>query len=255
MQHPIFYAMGALAAQTAAGAAPFRQKDLKFYAELFSNWVQVGGVGATYSIHNTQVMRFLGDLTRDHYTKATKRSPQPGYRLTRAGVFALATHLVTRSYLRDQSECILVWYFLKSYTSQISESMQLAGSDFSRAHQIELDQLLSRERFLQRQLQLVRHEIQRLQGRISCAFDIERDVSRLKASRSSLADCIEHVAIHYPYELNPQRSFQSTLEGLPLSVCEWEITEGSLLRAQQLFEAQLEGLKLHAKRLEGLLCL
>jgi len=253
MKHPIYFAMGTMAAQTAAGTEPFRQKDLKFYAELFSNWVQVGGVGATYSIHNTQVMRFLRDLVRDHHAKATKRSLQPAYRLTRAGVFALTTQLVSRSYLEERSHCILMWYFLKSYSSQISQSMQLAGSDFSRAHQIELEQLLSRERFLQRQLQLVKHEIQRLQGRIACALDIERDVRRLKEAGASLEACIKHVATHYPYELSPQRSFQSTLEGLPLPVCEWEITEGSRLRAQHLFEAQLHDLKNHTERLESLL--
>jgi len=249
MHHPIFFLMGALAAQTTGASTGFRQKDLRFYAELFSNWVQLGGVGATHAIHNTQVMRFLRDLVRDHHARATRKLSQPFYNLTRAGVFAITSHLVSRSYLEERSHCILMWYFLKSYEHQIRESMQRAGSEFSRAHQIEMEQLLDRDRFLHRQIQLVRHEIERLKGRIVCAYDIDRDVRALLSTGSSLAACIEHVASHYPYELNPQRPFAETLQELPPAVCEWEITVGSRLRAQHLFDSVVESLEHHERRL------
>lgn len=252
MSHPIFFPMGALAAQTTGASTGFRQKDLKFYAELFSNWVQLGGVGATHAIHNTQVMRFLRELVSDHHARVTQKRKQPSYHLTRAGVFTITSHLVSRSYLEERSHCILMWYFLKSYGHQIRESMQRAGNEFSRAHQIELEQLLDRERFLHRQIQLVRHEIQRLKGRITCAFEIEKYVRTRLNAGMSLASCIEHVASLYPYELNPQRPFSVTLRELPPAVCEWEITDGSRLRAQHLFDSVAEDLVNHERRLCGL---
>jgi hypothetical protein len=255
MQQPIFFLMGALAAQTTGALQGFRQKDLKFYAELFSNWVELGGVGATHAIHNTQVMRFLRELVSDHHARVTQKRKQPSYHLTRAGVFTITSHLVSRSYLEERSHCILMWYFLKSYAHQIRENMQRAGSEFSRAHQIEMEQLLDRERFLHRQIQLVRHEIQRLQGRIASALDIDQAVRKLLSLGTSLPVCIEHVASHYPYELNPQRPFSATLRELPPVVCEWEITEGSRLRAQHLFDSVVEDLVNHERRLTCLVSL
>jgi len=255
MHYPIYFSMGALAAQTTGSGNSFRQRELRFYAELFSNWVQLGGTGATHTMHNTQVLRFLNELITNSHARLTTKIRPPLYRLTRAGVFALTSHLTARSYLEERSDGILVWYFLKSYSNQITENMQRAGSDFSRAHQIEMEQILDRERFIQRQLQLVRHEMQRLKGRISSAVDIDRDVRKLIKSGHSLQQCIDHVSTHYPYELNPQQSFKATLERLPLAVCEWEITEGSTLRARHLFEALLDDLTLYAKRLETLVTL
>jgi hypothetical protein len=252
MSYPIFFPLGALAAQTTAGKHGFRQRELRFYSELFSNWVQFGGIGATHAIHNTQVARYLKDLITEGQAKQVARGKQPSYKLTRAGVFTLTSKIVTRSYLHDRTHCQLAFYFLKSYAPQIKESMRTSGNDFSRAHQIEMEQLFDASRFVHRQLQIIEQEIQRLKGRISAALAISSFSEKLKREGKSLAACIEAVAERYPYELNTQRPFRSVLETLPQSVSEWEIGTGSRMRAELIFQPLLDELERHATILRSL---
>jgi hypothetical protein len=121
--------------------------------------------------------------------------------------------------------------------------MRAADSDFSRAHQIEMKQLLDTERFALRQIQFAEQEIQRLTVRVSTAENIYNSVTKLKSKGATLTECIEYVAERFPYELDPQRSFKETLKKLPPSVTEWEIGLGSLLRAQTLFSPMVRELE------------
>ncbi len=147
-----------------------------------------------------------------------------------------------------------MWYFLRSYAAQLRRIIRGAGSEFSRAHALELEQLLDVKLFLTRQLQFVEQEIIRLTERIDTTHAMQRDFARLRIEGRSAAECIAHVAKFYPYELNAQRSFDELLLTIPPEVMEWELTEGASIKAEMVFRPILEELRRfndHLRSLKG----
>ncbi|NDC37304.1 MAG: hypothetical protein EBZ48_04545 [Proteobacteria bacterium] len=248
----LYLPLGTLAAHTQAGVAGFRQREAKFFAELFSNWVNIGGIGVVHSLHNTQVSRFLSELVADGAAKLVKRGRMPQYRLTRGGIFGLLTKVMQRSYLDAPRDCLLVWYFLRSYTPQLRRIAEAAGSEFSKAHALELEQVLNITHFLARQIQFLDYEIQRLRERIQSTYAMHRDVHTLRAQGASSQRYIAHVSAEHPYELNSQRSFAELLQTIPHDVMEWELCEGAFLKARCVFEPILGELERFRAHLEGL---
>lgn len=245
--------MGALAAHTAEGESGFRPKEVRFFAELFSNWIHLGGSGAIYHMHNTQISRFLHFLVSDGQAKRLAKMHPIAYRLTRAGLFSLVSKITTPSYLTARADCLLVWYFLKSYAPQIRQGMASAAAEFSRAHKIEMEAILDSSAFLRRQINFLDHEIPRLLERRDGAREMSTVVATMKNARASLDHCIETVAKRYPYELNSQRSFKDLLRKLPTAVIEWELHHGARLKADALFAPLYRELVEHRAFLQSLL--
>ena len=236
---PVYFKLGALAAHTQGEKKGFRQKDVRFFAELFSNWIQLGGMGAVFYMHNTQILRYLSSLVSDGQAKIISRTKPPVYRLNRAGLFTILSEIVNKSYLTERSECMLVWYFLKSYSSQIKDILTKAGTEFSKAHKLEMEELLNIDEFLKKQIQFTIYEIARLQLRVTAAEEMSKSVEKLLKEGTSVSDCISHVAKNYPYELNSQKSFDELLNNLPEDVMYWELLHGGHLKAQGIFEPLL----------------
>lgn len=232
---PFFLIPAALAAHAQSGQAGFRQRDVKFFSELFSNWVKFGGIGVTFPLHNTQVLRFLRFLCEDHQAKLIGRGRVPKYRLTRNGLFNLLSFMVNRSYLNSKADCLLSLYFLSSYSRQLRTLVATSSQDFSKAHRIEIEELLDIPKFLARQISLIDKEILRLNERIESARKIGRDYGKLKSSGVGLEGIAKHIGVHYPYELNSMRNFSELLESLPDDVLEWELSQGFVLRSAQIF--------------------
>ena len=253
MNYPLFFPMGALAAHTAAGSAGFRQKEVRFFSELFSNWIQLGGIGAVHLLHNTQVSRFMEHLVSDSQARRTSKGAHGTYRLTRAGLFSLVTNIVTPSYLSERAQCSLVWYFLKSYAPQIREGMAAAGEEFSRAHKLEMETVLNADSFLKRQIQFLDYEIVRLKERVEGAHDMSKTVAKLRDNGASQQECIEAISKQYPYELNSQLSFRELLLKLPEAVITWELNQGAALKGVAIFGQLHRELTHHREHLSSLL--
>lgn len=249
LNYPLFFPMGTLAAHTAAGANGFRQKEVRFFSELFSNWIQLGGIGAVHLLHNTQVSRFMEHLVGDSQARRVGKGKQSTYRLTRAGLFSLVTDIVTPSYLSERAQCSLVWYFLKSYAPQIREGMAAAGEEFSRAHKLEMETVLNVENFLKRQIQFLDYEIARLKERVDGTRDMSDTVAKLKRRGADQQECIETISKQYPYELNSQLSFRELLLKLPEAVITWELSQGAALKGMAIFGQLYRELTQHREHL------
>ena len=232
---PFFLIPAALAAHTQSELSGFRQRDVRFFSELFSNWVQFGGLGAIYSIHNTQVLRFLRSLCEDHNAKMVSRGKVPKYRLTRSGVFNLISFMVNRSYLNNKAECLLSCYFLKSYAEQLKVQVATSAQDFSKAHRIEIEALLDLSKFVERQISLIDNEVVRLTERIKAAKEIDLDYQGLKERGLSLEGIAKQIGVKHPYELNSMKNFSELLQSLSNDVLEWEVSKGFALRSILVF--------------------
>jgi hypothetical protein len=232
---PFFLIPAALAAQAQTGMAGFRQRDVRFFSDLFSNWVQFGGIGVTQAIHNTQVLRFMLALSEDHQAKEIVRGKSPKYRLTRAGVFNLISFLVNRSYLSSRPECLLTCYFIKSYSRQLKSMVAASSQEFSRAHKIEIEALLDLSKFIERQISLINNEVVRLNERIEAANEIDRDYQQMARAGAKLDAIAKYIGENHPYELNSNRNFSQLLASLPDDVLQWEVSQGFQLRARLIF--------------------
>ncbi len=252
-QFPIFFGMGALAAHTAEGEKGFRQKEVRFFAELFSNWIQLGGSGAIYNMHNTQILRFMNYLVSDAQAKRLPKKSQQTYRLTRAGLFTIVNKITSPSYLSARSECLLVWYFLKSYAGQIRENIAAAAQEFSRAHKLEMDLILDSNAFLRRQITFLDYEIARLLERRDGAYEMSKTVADMHKRGATLEQCVEAISEKYPYELNSQRTFRELLLKLPAPVISWELDQGAYLKARAVFAPLHRELTSHRQHLMELL--
>ncbi len=234
---PTVIVLGTLAAHSQSIATGFRQREIRFYSELFSNWIEVGGLGATIFLHNTQIARHITQLVHEGFAKSLKRGTgRPTYKLTKAGLFSLLSQLVHRSYLKDRLECHLVWYFLRSYTPQLQVLFGNSDSGLSIAQQRELEEYLNISDFIANQIRHVDTELKRLEERVNVAFAIAKEVQQMLARRQSIDECVAVVSKKYPYELNAQRSFSDLLKTLPPNLLVWELTKGSAIKARFVFE-------------------
>src|SRR5262245_46249871 len=89
---PVIHA-AVIAAEATGRDEGFRQRDVRFFVELFSNWLESTTGNRALAVHNTQVKRHLDVLTRARWASRVGRSP-PRWHLTPEGIEELLRRLV-----------------------------------------------------------------------------------------------------------------------------------------------------------------
>ena len=100
----IFFATATVGAHANASKSGFRQRDVKFLIELFSNWVESSLGTFSIPVQNTQVSRYLSGLADEGYARRISRKGRPTYRLTRIGLIELISRIVERNYISQKEE-------------------------------------------------------------------------------------------------------------------------------------------------------
>src|SRR4051812_38457160 len=96
-QFRIYFDTAVLGAHFNFRGSGFRQKDVRFLVELFTNWMESTLGELTLSVHNAQISRYLQDLDRKKLVARTTRERVPRYQLTRQGLVRLLSELVERA--------------------------------------------------------------------------------------------------------------------------------------------------------------
>src|SRR5689334_22100506 len=110
-EHEAVVTAAVIAAQATGQADGFRQRDIRFFIELFSNWLESTTGDRALNLHNTQVQRHVDVLTRAGWAKRIGRAP-PRWRLTSDGLAELLRRLVNRRNLTRLDEFFLVFHFV-----------------------------------------------------------------------------------------------------------------------------------------------
>src|SRR6185312_15360282 len=126
----------AVIAAQATSPDAFRQRDVRFFIELFSNWLEPTTGEHTLAIHNTQVQRHLEGIVRARFAVRAGRTP-PRFRLTPEGLIELMRRLVLRTNLMRLDEFFLVFHFLDAYGPRLR-----AMASQSRLLAVDLDELV-----------------------------------------------------------------------------------------------------------------
>src|SRR5436190_8135938 len=108
---PLIHA-AVIAAEATGRDDGFRQRDVRFFVELFSNWLEPTTGDRALALHNTQVQRHLDVLTRARWATRVGRSP-PRFHLTPEGLEELLRRLVHRRDLTRLDEFFLVFHFIE----------------------------------------------------------------------------------------------------------------------------------------------
>ena len=127
-KHEPFLAAAILAAFGVTSFTGFRQSNVKFMLELFTNWVESGEEFSTLQVQNTQVSRYIHSLVEDGYARQRKRNEkQPHYQLTPAGVLELLHRVIERDHFNPREHFFFVYFFIHGYRTRLIGFIKNSG--------------------------------------------------------------------------------------------------------------------------------
>jgi hypothetical protein len=229
-EHEAVVTAAVIAAQATGQSDGFRQRDIRFFIELFSNWLESTTGDRALSLHNTQVQRHMDVLTRAGWARRIGRAP-PRWHLTPDGLAELLERLVHRRNLTRLDEFFLVFHFVDAYGSRLREMAAKGGTLASKLLLLDLDELLDPTRLVQRERERVAREVQRLAVRSEESHLTSEIAKKRLSDGSPLTEVIAEIEKRYPYELNSQKPLSELLDALPLPWRREELAEAAELRS------------------------
>jgi len=251
-RHELFLAAATLAAHAGNYTPGFRQRDVRFIVELFSNWVDPSAEGNFLEMQNTQVSRYLRGLIEDGYSRQVSRSGAPRYRLTRTGLLELVSRVVNTGEFMRREHFLFLYYFVANYSPKLRELVQAEGANFPYSLKLELDSLLDSGNLLQAEIDRANKELKRLENRIDSAYKASKIMREGLRTGTAVKDLIKELERKYPYELNSQKPLSELMESINPAHRVWELSEGQLKRAEQIWTPAREILKRYLELLKRL---
>lgn len=234
-RYELFVAAGTLAAHVTHLEEGFRQREAKFFTELFSNWMDVTLHSSVLELKNTQVKRYLENLTELGYAKQKQRRKPPSYSLTKGGVIELLERLRQTEIWPHPGHFFFIYFFLQAYGPVMLELLDAGSPPLPPQFRLQLAQLLDPELLKQEQIVKIKQRILELRERLHRA---PRSVSYARSTLAKslpIAQVFLELEKKHPYQLNSQRPLGDLLNSLSESQAVWEITTGTELRAQSMW--------------------
>ena len=231
----------------------FRQREIKFLIELFSNWTESTLHRGEVSIRATQILRYLDHLVREGYARRLLKQRVPFYRLTRTGLLELLSKLAMQTEQGRGSRVLFVFYFLKNYRTRLIDLVAREGALFPRALKVELEEILDIRAFLNREIARTERELKKIDDRIHDAHAISALTTKLLKCKTPLSEVVAQVEQAYPYELNSQMPLADLIDSIPESARAWELQHGTLHRAADLWEPERHILECYHQQIKSLL--
>lgn len=250
-EHEAIVAAAVVAAQATLGSDGFRQRDVRFYISVFSNWLEATTGAWTLDLHNAQVQRYLDLLVKTSWAKRPGRKP-PRYVLTPEGLLRLLERIGQRKNLKRIDEFFFVLHVFHAYGDRLRGLVQRSGPFNSKSLSVDLDELLDFRRLIARERELVKRESLRLSVRIEESRATSELTRRLLGEGQSLDRAVQAVERQFPYEMNSQKPLGELFAQLPAPFRRVELETIAELRATTLWEPTLALLQAYLVILDGL---
>lgn len=224
----------------------FRQKDVRFFMELFANWLDSKDSEVNLRIHNTQIMRYLEQLNKEGFVqKRTSGGTKHFYQLTRAGVMEMARQVVEMDSdpLRAMPSFFFVYQFVINYKHWISESLLNNSQSWSRSLVLELEEIFDEKQILESAIRSVEFELKRLDLRISDSEKTSVLYQKMKNSGAKEKEIFKLIDDEYPYELHHQRRLSEVLNEMAPSLASWELGDANKTRIQFMWKPRQKWLQ------------
>jgi hypothetical protein len=230
LEHEAVVAAAVIAAQATGSDGNFRQRDVRFFIELFSNWMQSTTLSWSLEIHNAQVLRHLNVAVSAGWARRVGRTP-PQYRLTPEGLLELLGRLGTRKNLTRLDEFFLVFHFFDAYASRLVALVERSGPLASRSLAVSVHELLDKKALVARERAMVARELERLAIRSEESREIA-GIARERLGRGeALSAVIGVIQREFPYELNSQKPLHALFAAFPEPWQRAELVDAAARRA------------------------
>ena len=252
-QNEKFLIAALLAAHSSSSEKGFRQKDILFFVELFTNWIEWNFQELRIDIQAVQVKRYLDNLINEKCARSTTRKGRPCFRLTRVGLLELLSRLTSRSERLEPHVFFFCVYILKSYKGHFTRIVEQEGANFPLSAKLELESLLNSDNFIKEEIEFVNKELLKLKARIDDSHKLSSRAQELSKRGFTTEDIAKDVEQRYPYALNSLKPFSELLSALSLEQASWELLEGGFSRNAFLWEPSFKMLSQYKTNLETLL--
>ncbi len=226
-RYETFVSCAVLAAHVNGRAKGFRQHDVRFMIEVFTNWVESAEENPSLPVQNTQVLRYLDNLIEEGFVKVVSQKSFPRYRLTRTGVLEMMTRIVDRPYFNQKEHFYFVFYFIDTYKPQLIRIVKREGKRFPFSLQVELDSLLDVNMLLDRQLEHAQRTMHKLDRRIAEAEKTARTVRKLVKEGTDYSQLLEELEREAPMDLTTSRRYTELYSRVTERQGIWEMTIGN----------------------------
>lgn len=212
----------------------FRQKDARFYIELFSNWVECRFEGPGLELQNTQIGRVLDGLATEGLLKRSLQNKRPIYRPHSFGFIELAQRCAHSAPFMME-DFIFLYHFLKLYKEKILALLLNKKGRLSRAAEIELEHLLDPQSLIESRVRSLKIELEKLKARAQESAAMSRYAKAQISSGRPPEEMLAQMSEKYPYQLNNQKPMIELMQELPMDLRSFELTEAPHLRAVHLW--------------------
>ena len=247
----LLFSAATIAAHSQSDNKGFRQRDVRFLLELFSNWLHSSLHGGVIPVKNTQISRYLTALVKEGYVRQFKRAI-PHYRVTRIGLVELISRLVQAEYVTKKEYFFFVFYFIKNYKPILYEMIAKEGKQFPTALKIELDSLFDLEKLIDRETSAATRELRRIEVRIRDSLHTSECVTKGLKQGKDFERIVQEVEERFPYELNSTKPLSELISQIPPQVRQWELKDGTLYRSNEIWNPMKRLLKSYIRELENL---
>lgn len=239
-----------LAAHASYQEQGLRQRDLKFFFELFGAWSREFFHGERIQPNNMQIARVLRRFVAEGLARLSKRTRVPRYKLTRAGVLEATRMLVSEPSPTRIEDALFSLYFLRNYGSKIEDLIRSSAEQFPPSIASEVRALLDLQELKRILSSKLSRQIQQLeQDTKNCHLSTTLG-SRVYNESQSLDEVALALQSSYPYHLNAQKPLRELYPELPPEIAKWELLEGPKVRAKEMWDPLLQILRKYRKMIE-----
>lgn len=226
----------AICSHASSQESGFRQKDIKFAIEMFSNWMDMTLNQSILSIHNTQVMRYLNMLVKEGWAKVSKRNKVPFYKLTGVGLLTLISKLVNHPPEFPIENFYFRFHVLETYHAPIEALIRAESKKFPESIKIEIDFLLNMEKIIDRQIEFLEFEQKKLKKRMSDSQTVSKIVAQFRSQKKNTNDLIAEIEKRFPYDLNNQKPLSEFYQEIPEPLRNFILDVAISKRVSQLWD-------------------
>ena len=233
-------------------AIDFRQKDIRFFIELLSNWMETEMEGHCLDVQNTQVQRILDQLTNEGVLNRKVILGKPHYSFTSTGLLQIISRLVSGNSCEDMQSFFFLYHFVTLYSDKMQDLLLNNKNNFRKSYTIEIKHLLDPQILIQTQKRKIILNIEKLEARITDAKEMTKASRKMLAKGMNTDAIIKEIESIYPYQLNNQRKMTELFKSFSPDIRLLEITEAPEFRAKTLWEPLIEHYRTYLKNLENL---
>lgn len=228
----------------------FRQKDVHFFFDLFSNWME-SHLGSRVHLQNTQVQRFIKSLVSEQILKQ-RAGKVPTYICQDTGLLYLIEQMSRIEEEDDLELFFFQYHLLEIYYDLLFETLTEKKLELPHSLRIELKYLLNREVLLEKQKKRVQKNIDKLTLRGQETLQMEKLAVKLYSQGKSENVIISAVEQAFPYQLNHQLKMSELYNKIIPGLRKLELTTNAKKRVESLWGPMLLYYQDYLKRLDRL---